>query len=285
MPNSSDTTKETAIEQIEACAAENPCEAAWETSYMFAAEKQYELAVFQSLQGVVFGALQYASADRTADLQYDIADRQMKISEEEYERYKEIYRPCEDALAEEICAMDCPQVDYDLYADRASRDVTREYSLAREKSQRTRLRYCMADHLTNHYNLDRSEALAKIAIRDAAYRTAEKRNDFLDEKRWERRRQMFTLGRSIQTGQINAFQGAIAPATEALQGSQDAFKSLLGTLSGAVGSVANAYYAPQINAPSVFGVDQNSNFNTAWGSYQNGFTGGGGGKPSSNTTF
>lgn len=258
------------------CQSENPCEAAWEAAYIYAADRQYDLAVFQALQGVAFGALQYASADRTADLQYDIANRQMNIAEEEYARYKEIYRPCEDALAEEICSTECPEVDYDLYADRASRDVTREYSLARQKLQRTRLRYCVQDHLTDHCNLDRSEALAKIAVRDAAYRTAEKRNDFLNQRRWDRRMQMFTMGRSIQTGQISTYQGAIAPATAALQAEQDALDRFLGTLSGALGQVAGAYYAPQINAPSVFGIGQDSNFNTAWGNYSSGFTGTGG---------
>lgn len=258
-----------------ACAAESPCDASWSAAYAYAADRQFDLAVFQAFQGVVFGTLQYASADRTADLQYDIADRQMKIAEEEYCRYKTVYRACEDALAQEVCAMVVPETDYDLYANRASRDVLRQFADVRKKLGRTRNRYCFKDHMTEHCNLAKTEALALVSTRDAAYRTAEKRNDYLIELRWRKRMEMFAMGRSIQTGQSAIYDGAAGLATQALQAEQNALSSYLGRLSNSLSQVAGAYYAPQIDAPSVFGIGQNDSFNTRWGTYQNGWIGGG----------
>lgn len=228
---------------IDACRSNNPCEAAWQEAYAYSAGEAYELAVFQALQGIVFAGLQYASADRTADLQYDIADRQMRIAEEEYQRYKDNYVECEDALAAEICATECEAPDYDVRADRALRDVRKQFSMARKKLERSRMRYCMADQLRAHCELEKAEALAVVQARDLAYRYAEKRADFLDERRWNRRVVILQHGRSIQTGQMQAYSNASVQASAALQSGQDATRNLLGTISGGIGSILNANYA------------------------------------------
>jgi len=225
---------------ISACEADNPCEAAWQTSYVYAADQAYRLAIFQALQGIVFGALQYASADRAADLQYDIADRQMRIAEEEYQRYKDNYVECEDALAAEICALVLPPIDYDTRADRATRDVRREYSLLRRNLTRTRARYCLSDQMREYCDLEKAEALAVVQARDITYRYAEAYQDVLDERRWTRRMAVVTMGRNIMSGQSSDYQSGMQGASMAIQARQDAFSLLLGQISGGIGAIANA---------------------------------------------
>jgi hypothetical protein len=203
----------------------------------------YALSVFQAIQSVAFGALEFASADRTADKQYDIANRQMIIAEEEYARYKSIYVECEDALAAEICAMECAEADYDTRADRATRDVRRQFSMARATVQRARLRYCAADMFTDLCDMSKAEALAVVQARDIAYRYAETYRDILDQRRWERRLAILQHGRNIMTGQSSVYDSGSGGAINALTARQEARSNALGTLSGAIGSVINAGYA------------------------------------------
>lgn len=237
---------------LSSCESDNPCEAAWVAAYEYAADRSYDLAKYQALQSLILAGLQYASADRTADLQYDLADRQMVITEEEYARYKAVYRDCEDALAAEICALDCEEVDYDFYAARAERDVVSQFSTAQAKLSRIRSKFCTSDYLTQSCDLAKSEALAVVTARDMAYRNAEARNDFLNERRWSRRVQMFNLGRGIQTQQMAQYSSVLPAATQALQNGQNALDGFLGTLSGAVGGLLNAYYQPRIYAPQIY---------------------------------
>lgn len=225
---------------ISACAGDNPCEAGWQTAYAYAADQAYKLAIYQALQGVVFGAAQFSSADRTADLQYDISNRQMAIAEEEYARYKNTYVDCEDALASEICNMTCPEIDYDFRADRALRDVRKQYGEARKKLARTRNRYCMADMVKSFCDIEKAEALAVVQARDIAYRYDEKRHDFLNQRHWERRVVVLQHGRNIMSGQSSIYNSGATGAQQALGAGQDARDNLLGTISGAIGGILNA---------------------------------------------
>ena len=253
--------------KIDACAADNPCEAAWQASYAYAADRAYEMAVYQALQMIAFGILEYASADRTADMQYEIADRQMRIAEEEYARYKEVFIPCEEALNEEVCALTQVDVEYDFRADRATRDVRRQFSVARKKLQRARNKFCLADLSRDMCNLEKAEAMATVAARDAAYRVAEERRDALEEERWRKKTWGVELGRQVMTGQSGIYQGAMNLAANAVGAQGNAMRNLLGTLSGAVSATMTAHYAPQINAPSVFGVRPGSQGSTHWGRF------------------
>lgn len=258
------------INRIDDCAADNPCEASWQAAYAYAADRAYDLAVYQALQMIAFGVLQYASADRTADMQYDIADRQMSIAEEEYARYKEVFVPCEEALNAEVCALEQVPVEYDLYGNRAVRDVRKAFSIARQQLNRARRRYCFSDLQRDLCDTGKAEALAVVAARNAAYREAEARRDQLDKDRWTKKTWGVELGRRVMTGQADIYSGAMGLAADAVGARGNAMRSLLGTLSGAVGAVMNANYAPQINAPSVFGIGQGSTFSTHWGNFAGG---------------
>lgn len=256
--------------KIDACAADNPCEGAWQASYAYAADRAYDLAVYQALQMIAFGVMQYASADRTADMQYEIADRQMIIAEEEYQRYKDVYIECEEALNAEVCALVRPTVEYGQVRASALRAVTKQFSLQRAKMLRVRKRFCAVDTLHDVCDLNKTEALVSIAAMQAATKAAEERRDFLENERWTKKTWGVSLGRQVMTGQSDIYAGAMGLASDAVGARGNAMRGLLGTLSGAVGGILNASYGPQINAPTVFGINQSSAFDTRWGRFNGG---------------
>lgn len=229
------------------CSGNNPCEAAWQATYTYYADKQFDMAKWQSLLGLAYGYLQYKSADRTADRQYDIANRQMKIAEEEYARYKCIYVECEDRYSSEICAEALPDVDYNTHANRLERDVHKKFSLARSKLMRSRRKYCLPDTLMTMDQMERAEALAAVAARDTAYRYAESRQDFYEDRRHSRRMDIFTHGRNIMTGQNGTYAGAMGYATRAIGAQGQAKSSLYNTIFGVGQNMLNSYYATQIS--------------------------------------
>lgn len=255
------------IARIDSCASENPCEASWQASYAYAADKAYEMAVYNALKDIAFGVMQYASADRTADQQYEIADRQMLIAEEEYQRYKDVFIECEEAFVDEQCAIELPTVEYTIRANRITRDVRKQFSISRQKLSRARNKFCLADYSHDLYDMEKAEALAVVAARSAAYRESEERHDQLDAKRWEKRTWAISLGRQVMTGQSDMYSSAMGFATDAVGARGNAMRNLLGTLSGAVGAIQTANYAPRINAPSVFGVGPGWTGNTRWGHF------------------
>lgn len=245
-PDSEGITGETLDQYISDCASNDPCAASWQAAYVWHSDQMYRLAIFQALQAVAFGLLEFTSADRTADKQYDIADRQMRIAEEEYQRYKDHYVECEDALAAEICAMECAETDYETRADRATRDVRKQFAIARANMQRSRLRYCAADMFHDLCSMEKAEALAVVQARDIAYRYAETYRDILDQRRWERRVVILQHGRNIMTGQSSIYDSGANGAIAALSAGHEARTNLYGTMSGALGAIINARFAQRI---------------------------------------
>lgn len=242
-----DETERYCTDAVNACSSNDPCQAAWQCTYEYYADKQFDMAKYQALLGLAFGVLQYASADRTADLQYDIANRQMLIAEEEYQRYKDTWIECEEAYVTEVCAIEVCEVEYDLYGDRAERDVRKKFSIAREKLFRNRSRYCASDTLYKMCEMEKAESLAAIATRDNAYRYAEQRRDYYDNIRHDRRMTVINLGRSVMTGQANIYQAASGQAIAALSAGNLGRQNALATIFGSASGLLNAYGATQIS--------------------------------------
>lgn len=234
-------------EAVAACSGDNPCEAAWQATYLYYADRQFDMAKVQALLGLLYGYIQYESADRTADRQYDIANRQMAIAEEEYARYKCVYVECEDRYASELCAIQYPTVDYELYADRLERDVRRKFATARQTMDRVRSRYCIADHLRLSCKMAQAEALSVVAARDTGYRYAETRHDVLEARRHARKMDMVKMGRDIKTDQSTDYSGSMSYATNALGNKLAARSSLYSTIFGVGQGLLNSYYTANIN--------------------------------------
>lgn len=255
---------------IAACAGSGePCTAAWQKVYTYYADKQWEMAKVQALLGLLYGYVQYKSADRTADRQYDIANRQMVIAEEEYARYKCVYVECEDRYATEICAMQLPDTEYEFYADRLERNVRKKFSYARNKIMRHRSRYCVADTLNTLCKMEKAETLSVVAARDTGYRFAEARRDVLEERRHSRKMDMVKMGRDIKTDQSTDYSGAMGSASAALGNGLAAKKSLYDTVFGVGQGLLGSYYATQIS-PFPYGTGYTGASTTTVASSQSG---------------
>ena len=223
----------------------------WRSQYAAAAEAAEAAARYQALQAVAIAGIQAAAADHAADRQWDIANRQMEIAEEEYERYKEFFICNEHKMADEACEIEVPTADYDTRADRAQADVRREFATARRRLNRTRSRYCLADFSRALCQIDAAEARAVAAARDTAYRHEEQHVRALDDVRFSRAATVFGLGRGIQQGQSATYQSAMGLASDSLATRLGGLNNFLGAVSGGIQGMIQANYASQI-APSPF---------------------------------
>jgi hypothetical protein len=148
--------------------------------------------------------------------------------------------------------MECPEADYDTRADRATRDVRKQMSIARGKMERMRNRYCAHDMMVTICNMEKAEALAVVVARDTAYRYEEAYRDILDEKRWNRRLKILEHGRNIMSGQSSTYAEGAGIASAAIEAARANRTNLLGNLQGAVKTLINAgaarrqaYYRPE----------------------------------------
>ena len=223
----------------------------WQERYSEAAEAARSAAFHQALQAVAIAGIQAAAADYAADRQWDIANRQMTIAEDEYERYKENFICNEHRMAQEACDIEVPEADYETRANRAVADIRREFATARRQLNRTRSRYCLVDFSRSLCDMAAREARAVAAARDAAYRHEEAYTRALDDVRWGRGKDVFSLGRGIMTQQDSTFASAMGLASDATATRLGGINNFLGALSGGIQGMIQANYARQI-APSPF---------------------------------
>lgn len=223
----------------------------WRESYDKAAEAAKDAAFYQALQAVVIAGLQAAASDHAADKQWDIANRQMSIAEEEYDRYKDHFICNEHLLADEACALTVPVADYSTRANRAAVDVRRRYTDARRSLMRSASRYCMHDVSHALGELADKEARAVAAARDAAYRYEEDRALVLSDNRFNRAIQVANIGRGIQGDQLNTYSGAMQMANNSIGTRLSGINNFLGAVSGGISGLVQANLAARIS-PSPF---------------------------------
>lgn len=224
---------------------------AWRAAYEDAAEKARAAAFYQAAQAVVIAGIQAAAADNAADKQYDIANRQMQIAEEEYQRYKDHFICVEHALADDACVDELYAPDYETRANRAIVDVRKQFSEARSKLSRIRSRYCLADFSRDLCDLEVQEAKAIAAAKDAAYRYEETEQKAYDDRRFNRRIQVSNLGRNIQAQQVATYTGAMDLANQSIATRLGGINNFLGALSGGISGMIQANMQSQL-APSVY---------------------------------
>lgn len=214
----------------------------WRQSYEQAAELAKEAAFYQAAQAVIIAGLQAAAADHAADQQWNIADRQMTIAEDEYERYKDHFICNEHKLADEACDVTVPVPDYVTRADRAVADIRRSFAQARQVAARNRSRYCLADFSRKLCDLDATEAKTVAQARDASYRFEEERVRALDDARFNRAIQVGNLGRGIFAQQVSTFQSAMSMANASIATRLGGINNLLGAVSGGFSGMIQAQY-------------------------------------------
>ena len=221
----------------------------WREQYIAAAELARTAAFYQAAQAVIIAGIQAAAADYAADQQWNIANRQMSIAEEEYARYKEHFICNEHLLADEACAVTVPVPDYVTRADRSVTDVRRSFDQARRKLARNRSRYCMADFSRRMCDLEAVEAKTVAQTRDASYRFEEERVRALDDARFNRAIQVANLGRGIQATQVSTYNSAMGIANSAIATRLGGINNLLGAVSGGLGGLIQAQY--NVNAARI----------------------------------
>ena len=223
----------------------------WRESYDNAATAAKDAAFYQALQAVVIAGLQAAASDHAADRQWNIANRQMSIAEEEYTRYKEHFICNEHNLADEACELTVPEANYDVRANRAAVDIRRQFSVARSSLLRGASRYCMHDASHTLGELAAQEARAISAVRDAAYRYEEDRAQALSDSRFNRAIQVANIGRGIHGAQINTYSGAMQMANNSIGTRLGGINNFLGAMSGGISGMVQANLAARIS-PSPF---------------------------------
>lgn len=223
----------------------------WRESYDKAAEAAKDAAFYQALQAVVIAGLQAAASDHAADKQWDIANRQMSIAEDEYARYKDHFICNEHKLADEACAITVPVANYTVRANRAAADLRRQFSVARNSLMRSASRYCIHDVAHTLGELADKEARAIASARDAAYRYEEDRAQTLSDNRFNRAVSVANIGRGIQGAQLNAYSGAMTMANNAIGTRLSGINNFLGAVSGGISGLVQANLAARIS-PSPF---------------------------------
>lgn len=246
----------------------------WVDAYRFAAGEARQAAFYQAAQAVIIAGIQAAAADHAADRQWDIANRQMTIAEEEYARYQLHFFCNEHNMADEACALEIPIANYDRRANRALHDIRRQFNNQRRMMARNRSRYCLVDFTRQLGMLSASEARATAAARDAAYRHEETHVRALSDVRFSRQQIVFGLGRGIFAGQDSSYSGAMGLASDSVATRLSGLNNLFGAISGGFSGMIQANYANRIaNSPFMNSYSGATPFN----SMVNGYTFGVGG--------
>lgn len=230
---------------------------AWRTQWLIA---QGLYAAAQTL--LANNALE--AAKDAAEKQYDIANRQQTIAESEYARYSEHFAPCEDATIDTECARPEYTEPIEDQANRAAVDVRKQFSIARQQLQRRRGRYCVGASVAQERTLAIEEARAVAEAKEKARRFLEERQESRRDKFFNRKLQMFNIGRNIKADAVGEFGQAaqgIARGTDIeLAGRNQYYGAILSSLGGLIGAALPNSSVPQAGFGSPQGM--RSGFNT-----------------------
>lgn len=224
----------------------------WIEAYRYAADQQLAMTVLSQLAQQYFAdkALQ-ASLDAAAKT-YEIANRQMLIAEEEYQRYKDRFFCNEHNLAQEACDAFDENPDYDTALTRATRNARLAFTPQYRAIQRARSRYCRCDTDKDYCDLATEEAMATVAARNFAYEAedarAQGRRTYYDNFRFR----VADFGRGIQTTQLQTYAAAMPTAVDSINSAARARVDRYAIAAAGVNSVLSAYFSPRIAAPQAY---------------------------------
>lgn len=195
------------------------------------------------------------AAKDAAEKQYDIADRQQTIAEQEYARYSTHFAPCEDATIDEECARPEYVEPIEDEANRAIVDIRRQFGIARAQAQRRRNRYCIGSVIAIDRQLSIDEARAGGEAKERVRRFLEERQESRRDKYFNRKLQLFNIGRNIQAssvGELNAAAAGFARGSDIeLAGRNQFYGAILSSLGGLMGAGLS-----MVGAPTGFGSQQ-----------------------------
>lgn len=174
-----------------------------------------------------------------ANDQAALANRQLVMAEKEYCRYTTIFAPVEDAMMAAVAADPRYVPQYELHMGRARNDAARAFGKAITGLNRRLSRYCAGANANLLREIHTEWARTEVDAVNHAWRYEELQAWRRDDVQFNRKLQMFNIGRSLQasaTGDMRAATAAIGGANEALMngvsGYYGALQASFGRFSG-----------------------------------------------------
>lgn len=166
----------------------------------------------------LFGASKSASAankataagEASAALQYDIADRQMNIAEDQWQHYLDYFQPIEEQLAQQ--ADRAP--DYEGAASKASADTAQAFDKNVGITERSMGRYGVNPNSGRFAGMENQFALGRAAAEVNARNNARNTED---DKAWARKLATVELGKGLGSNASSALSGAASNANSSAQ--------------------------------------------------------------------
>ena len=158
-----------------------------------------ENAQWASLAATAVAALETAAAIKIANKQYDIADRYYKMAQQKWDRFKDLYMPCERTEMNEACNTPEYEKQYDKSSTDWMNEVNRDFGQARRRIDSLFSTYCICPDPSLAQDMAMMQGIAAADAGNFAYRYEEHRKDAKDDIRWTRRQQALNRGRDLQS--------------------------------------------------------------------------------------
>lgn len=165
-----------------------------------------------------------------ANDQASLANRQLVMAEKEYCRYTTVFAPVEDATMAEVAADPRYVPQYELHMGRARNDAARAFGKAITCLNRRLSRYCAGANANLLREIHSEWARTEVDAVNHAWRYEELQAWRRDDVQFNRRLQLFNIGRSLQasaTGDMRAATAVIGGANEALMGGMSGYYGAL----------------------------------------------------------
>jgi hypothetical protein len=165
-----------------------------------------------------------------ANDQASLANRQLVIAEKEYCRYTTVFAPVEDATMAQVAADPRYMPQYEVHMGRARNDAARAFGKAITGLNRRLSRYCAGANANLLREIHSELARTEVDAVNHAWRYEELQAWRRDDVQFNRRLQMFNVGRSLQasaTGDMRAATAAISGANEALMSGMSGYYGAL----------------------------------------------------------
>jgi len=193
------------------------------------------------------------AAEDQAEKQYDIANRQQTIADNEYARYSAHFAPCENATIDAECARPEYTEPIEDQANRAAVDIRVQFANTRQQLDRRRNRYCIGAAIAMDRTLAIEEARGVGEAKERARRFLEDREFNRQQKYFDRKLQMFNIGRNIQATSISGLNTAAQTferGGEIESAARNQFYgAILSSLGGLIGAGVSAYSTPSFGSP------------------------------------
>lgn len=188
----------------------------------------------QAAASVGVASIQAAVAYNVANKQYDLAKRQVAISEFVQDTWKTNHLPCELKLLAELCGKPKYVPAYDLVTSRASNDVAIALGKSRQEMRRNMSVYCIGTMVAAERQITVSQALLEADAIASARRREDGRADLKEQQSIDNRFKVAAVGRNLldtSGAGIKAAMAGYASGGSTIASAMNSGAQLLGYLS------------------------------------------------------